>query len=389
MRSGPSGQNGGAHLKRPRVPDDAIEDMTSSCRALPALLLAVLLAWPAAAPAAGTCAVALLCPAEPGPAGPAPALPGVAEVLRPAPPILPPGFDALSADAPAVPAERQTAARVRIGGPGPDRVRGSAKADVLRGRNGPDRLYGRGGDDELYGETGADRLVGGSGNDWLEGSSGDDVMLGQSGDDVIVGGFGHDRAQGGSGDDVINTGAAEDRIDGGSGNDTLHGGSGGDLVRGGSGDDWVFGDSGPDRLYGGPGNDTVFANDGGRDLLIDCGPGEDTVVMDPVSSRGGISDRQLRRAGLVRGCEHVTFAPAAARDPAKGITWIGPLTGATRHGTDRHDTLLGAHGPDRIYGEGGDDVIWANRLHGDRSTALDRVWAGPGNDTVYGSRDAT
>jgi Ca2+-binding RTX toxin-like protein len=76
---------------------------------------------------------------------------------------------------------------------------------------------------------------------------------------------------------------------------------------------------------------------------------------------------------------------APPRDPARGITWIGPLRGASKHGTDRNDTLLGATGPDRFRGDGGADVLWGNRLHGDRSTALDVLWGDAGADTVYGS----
>jgi Ca2+-binding RTX toxin-like protein len=147
----------------------------------------------------------------------------------------------------------------------------------------------------------------------------------------------------------------------------------------------VWGDTGPDELHAGPGDDVVWANDRGRDLLIDCGPGVDTVHMDPVGARGSVSDRQLRRRGRVRGCEHVVLTPAPPRDPARGITWLAPLRGASKKGSARNDTLLGATGPDRIRGRHGQDVIWGNRLHGDRSTALDRLWGGPGADVVYGS----
>ena len=60
--------------------------------------------------------------------------------------------------------------------------------------------------------------------------------------------------------------------------------------------------------------------------------------------------------------------------------------GGTLRGTERNDTLLGGPGPDTLLGHAGDDVLWGNRLHNGRSYGTDRIDAGPGNDTVYGSR---
>ena len=133
------------------------------------------------------------------------------------------------------------------------------------------------------------------------------------------------------------------------------------------------------------GDDTIHANDGGRQGLVDCGPGNDTVVLDPRERSGGISDAQMRGRGRVRGCETVVHAPAPAADPARGITWLGPRSGATKRGTSRDDTLLGSTGADIIHGLGGSDAIWGNQLHRDRSRALDRLFGGPGDDTIYGS----
>ena len=38
----------------------------------------------------------------------------------------------------------------------------------------------------------------------------------------------------------------------------------------------------------------------------------------------------------------------------------GRAGGGTKHGTERNDNLLGAHGSDTIAGGGGDDVIWGD-----------------------------
>ena len=78
------------------------------------------------------------------------------------------------------------------------------------------------------------------------------------------------------------------------------------------------------------------------------------------------------------------YAAPPKRDPATGITWIGPLRGAIRHGTARNDTLLGSHGPDQIHGAGGADIVWGDHLHNDQTRALDRLWGDAGDDVVYG-----
>src|SRR5918992_1443253 len=58
-------------------------------------------------------------------------------------------------------------AAVREGGPGPDRLRGTQRADLLQGLGGNDLLTGRSGADLLVGGNGRDRLVGGPGADNL------------------------------------------------------------------------------------------------------------------------------------------------------------------------------------------------------------------------------
>jgi dipeptidyl aminopeptidase/acylaminoacyl peptidase len=71
------------------------------------------------------------------------------------------------------------------------------------------------------------------------------------------------------------------RFDGGPGPDKLVGTPYSDIIRG-------F--AGRDRIYAGDGDDRIEARDGFRDL-IDCGPGNDTAVVD--------------RLDVVRNCEHV------------------------------------------------------------------------------------
>ncbi|CAN5680196.1 hypothetical protein BH11ACT8_BH11ACT8_29000 [soil metagenome] len=125
-----------------------------------------------------------------------------------------------------------------LGGPGDDRLSGSACDLRIRGGAGDDRLSqqpkigsagftnpscrgrrggvvaslsGGAGDDvlsveartsTLRGGRGDDALLGGSGRDHLLGGPGDDRLLGDDGADVLVGGDGQDTALGGRGDDA-------------------------------------------------------------------------------------------------------------------------------------------------------------------------------------------
>ena len=50
----------------------------------------------------------------------------------------------------------------KIGGPGPNTLRGTNGADNLLGRGGNDALFGLGGSDNLLGEEGKDWVLGGN-----------------------------------------------------------------------------------------------------------------------------------------------------------------------------------------------------------------------------------
>ncbi|MFO0844206.1 MAG: calcium-binding protein [Gemmataceae bacterium] len=82
---------------------------------------------------------------------------------------------------------------VLTGGAGPNRL-------DARDFPGPVRLFGAGRDDILVGGPGADRLVGGPGDDVLFGGDGDDVLTGDAGLNSLNGGAGVDHVeQAGSG----------------------------------------------------------------------------------------------------------------------------------------------------------------------------------------------
>jgi Ca2+-binding RTX toxin-like protein len=210
------------------------------------------------------------------------------------------------------------------------------------------------------------------------------VLDGADGNDAIYGGFGGDDVTGGEGDDFIDGGAAGDDIDAGPGNDTVHGGTATDRIHGGDGDDVIHSTTGGDHIHGDAGNDTVYVNNGTAVDTVDCGPGADTLHINPYSLRGGFSNARSLREGKLVNCETILETPPVV-DPTKGIKVMTPDHGGEAHGTDLNDNLLGSHGADVIVGLGGNDIIWANRKPDGRSQGVDRVDAGPGDDIVYGA----
>jgi Ca2+-binding RTX toxin-like protein len=83
----------------------------------------------------------------------------------------------------------------------------------------------------------------------------------------------------GKGNDLVRAGAGDDTVYGGGGNDWLYGGVGDDTIFGGAGNDVLSGGAGHDGLYSGTGSDHVDVRDGERDV-VDCGPGIDTARVD-------------------------------------------------------------------------------------------------------------
>ena len=71
-----------------------------------------------------------------------------------------------------------------VGTPGKDRLRGTARADVI---------VALGGNDVVTGLKGNDVVCGGAGNDVLSGGPGRDVLRGEAGNDKLIGGPGRDQ----------------------------------------------------------------------------------------------------------------------------------------------------------------------------------------------------
>src|SRR4051812_6150814 len=282
----------------------------------------------------------------------------------------------------AVPAT--AAARTLVGTPGKDRLVGGNHGNVINGDGGGDVIIGGAGKDRLLGEWGGDDVYGRGGDDYLDGSSGGDGLDGGAGNDAIAGGFGGDKISAGDGDDYVDGGAAGDDIDGGNGNDTIHGGSGTDRISGGAGNDVIEATSGGDYISAGDGNDTVYVNNGTAVNEVACGAGFDVLHINPQSMRGGYSNHRSLREGRFTNCEQILETPPVV-DPTKGIKVMTPDGGGTARGTERNDNLLGSYASDTIFGFGGNDIIWANRKPDGRSSGVDRVDAGAGDDIAYGA----
>jgi len=145
---------------------------------------------------------------------------------------------------------------IKNGGPGNDRLDGTSQRDILRGKTGNDRLFGY---------AGNDNLIGGTGNDQLKGGPGGDDMVGGAGNDRIVSGFDNVR----------------------------------DYVHGQLGDDVIY-VSGNDEADGEEGDDRIFATYPAPGMKLDCGSGQDKLVLNEEPGPG---------VGIA-GCEQVSVQSA-------------------------------------------------------------------------------
>lgn len=113
----------------------------------------------------------------------------------------------------------------------------------------------------IDGTDGADVLVGTTGSDTIRGYAGDDSLRGRAGADVLHGGPGADELRPGKDSQV-------------------------DVLRGGRGPDRIWArigasGKGADAVHAGRGDDRVVVvnTHGWLSPVVDCGPGDDTVVL--------------------------------------------------------------------------------------------------------------
>jgi CSLREA domain-containing protein len=80
-----------------------------------------------------------------------------------------------------------------VGTNGPDKLKGTKRADVIAAFGGKDKVSGLKGNDVICGGPGKDKLNGGKGNDKLYGEAGKDTLKGGPGKDKLKGGPGKDK----------------------------------------------------------------------------------------------------------------------------------------------------------------------------------------------------
>jgi hypothetical protein len=170
----------------------------------------------------------------------------------------------------------------------------------LRMGGGIDRVFTTSARIEAYGEAGNDDLSGYTGFDILDGGADDDLLSPLGAGDQVAGGTGTDTVRyGGYADPVVvtldgvnddgkagesqNVAADVENITGGTGADDLSGSAAANVLRGGEGGDTLQGAGGADQLFGEGGDDTLRSRDGVADA-VDCGPGNDTAVVDPLDT---------------------------------------------------------------------------------------------------------
>jgi Ca2+-binding RTX toxin-like protein len=112
-------------------------------------------------------------------------------------------FPAAAHAAPTCAEGPQIEGNVYVGTPCDDTIRMPRAVTVARGEGGNDTIYGQRGNDRLFGGDGNDRLYGGIGDDQLRGGPGDDLLSGGFGADSLDGEAGNDLARGDATIDVI------------------------------------------------------------------------------------------------------------------------------------------------------------------------------------------
>ncbi len=239
-----------------------------------------------------------------------------------------------------------------------------------------------------------------------------DGVNGTNGDDLITSDYSdRDGESVGDGNDLVNAGAGNDIVKGYNGADTLYGGSGDDAVYGDRGNNFIFGEDGNDTLdsgrhsstiEGGEGNDYIIASmHKGGDHILSGGEGFDTVELryheaskisniviqdfSPDQDTLKLGDELLDLSNLPDGA---TLANNG--DDHAVLTLATGDTVEFEHITT--NALLGIVEPnDQVDGTDYADVINLDFVDGEGEmvgNTDDLVYAGSGQDTVYGYRGA-
>jgi Ca2+-binding RTX toxin-like protein len=224
-----------------------------------------------------------------------------------------------------------------------DTTYGTPCADVIVAPAGVEEVKGGGGNDTIVAAPiaasascpGGCHL--GVGSQTFEGGEGNDVVFGERGNDILRGGSGDDQLFGGIGDDLLQ---------GGSGNDRLVGGFGADSINGEEGDDYVRGDSTIDRIFDtGGGNDTLSYSTG---ITPGFGnpPNENGVKLELGVSGENAKNGIAANGGGTDEVETGVFETIIGSAFADEI--VGTSMGETIYGGGSADTIDGGGGTDQL-----------------------------------------
>jgi Ca2+-binding RTX toxin-like protein len=185
-----------------------------------------------------------------------------------------------------------TVSVVALGGEGSDTITGGGESEdiLVDGPGaGADVLSALGGDDALTHNGGADELLGGDGNDLFLSNS---VCDGAG----IVGGSGRDNASWARFDEGVEANLASglsgrpgsgeapscvgEPLDSITEVEDLEGSNSADVFYGDGGPNQLLGHAGADIYFAGGGEDSILANSGDADTTINCGPDNDSALID-------------------------------------------------------------------------------------------------------------
>ena len=309
-----------------------------------------------------------------------------------------------------------------IGGDGDDTISGGSAEETIQGGAGSDILSGGGAVDTIFGGAGDDTLEGGAGDDILIGGAGIDAvsfagetlsvsvdffagtvsLLEDNGGTVTVTEtdalIGIEHAVTGAGNDSLIGSGADELFDGGAGIDTILAGGGNDRV-------FAAFDSDTDSYAGGTGTDLLDFTPVTTDLVADLAAQSASFSIGTIVS----SDSYSGFEGIVGGAGDDTIGGTAGDDTLVGGAGNDTLSGIG--GTDRieggdgDDTIVagdsdgesvfdGGEGFDILDLSAGDDPIVLNldgaasSVGGAQIVNIERILAGGGDDTIFGSSGA-